>query len=183
MSRPRAGAILLAAGSSQRMRGLDKTLAPLGGLPVAAHSLKAFAACPLIDEVVIVCAEANQDPIAELAAVWGGGKVVAIVRGGAQRRDSVAAGLQALGPVELVAVHDIARPLVTERMERSDRAAEVREAVSRLEPTRRLTLLLREVEEMSYEEIAEATGVAVGTVRSRLARGREDLRRLLGAAT
>jgi len=45
---------------------------------------------------------------------------------------------------------------------------------------RRLTLLLREVEEMSYEEIAETTGVPVGTVRSRLARARGDLRRRLG---
>ena len=48
-----------------------------------------------------------------------------------------------------------------------------------LEPQRRWTLLLREVEEMSYEEIAEATSVPVGTVRSRLARARDDLRRLL----
>ena len=55
----------------------------------------------------------------------------------------------------------------------------MRGAIERLEPKRRLTLLLREVDEMSYEEIAEATGVAVGTVRSRLARARDDLRQLL----
>jgi RNA polymerase sigma-70 factor (ECF subfamily) len=73
------------------------------------------------------------------------------------------------------------RPLAVERLESEDRAAEVRHAVSQLEPTRRLTLLLREVEEMSYEEIGEATGVPVGTVRSRLARAREDLRQLLGS--
>jgi len=71
------------------------------------------------------------------------------------------------------------QPLATEQLETEDRAAEVRQAVTRLEPTRRLTLLLREVEEMSYEEIAEVTSVPVGTVRSRLARAREDLRRLL----
>ena len=53
-------------------------------------------------------------------------------------------------------------------------------AVSRLEPNRRLALLLREVEELSYEEIAEMTGAPVGTVRSRLARAREELRNLLG---
>jgi RNA polymerase sigma-70 factor (ECF subfamily) len=66
-----------------------------------------------------------------------------------------------------------------ERLEEEDRAAGVRRAVASLEPTRRLTLLLREVEEMSYEEISEVTGVAVGTVRSRLSRAREDLRKLL----
>jgi RNA polymerase sigma-70 factor (ECF subfamily) len=71
-------------------------------------------------------------------------------------------------------------PGMEEKLVERDRAALVRHAVSRLEPTRRLTLLLREVEEMSYEEIAEMTGVPVGTVRSRLARAREDLRRLLG---
>ena len=70
-------------------------------------------------------------------------------------------------------------PLPSQRMESDERATEVRAAVDRLEPTRKLTLLLREVEEMSYEQIASTTGVPVGTVRSRLARAREDLRRIL----
>jgi len=70
-------------------------------------------------------------------------------------------------------------PSPHELLERRDRAEQVRGAVERLEPARRWTLLLREVEELSYEEIAEVTGVAVGTVRSRLARARSDLRRLL----
>jgi RNA polymerase sigma-70 factor (ECF subfamily) len=81
-------------------------------------------------------------------------------------------------PREVLAVDRSPSPL--ERLERQDRAAEVRRCVEQLEPNRRLTLLLREVEELSYEEIAEMTGVPVGTVRSRLARAREDLRRLLG---
>ena len=71
-------------------------------------------------------------------------------------------------------------PSPLERLEARDRATEVRRALSRLEPNRRWALLLREVEEMSYEEISTVTGVPVGTVRSRLARGREDLRRILG---
>lgn len=71
-------------------------------------------------------------------------------------------------------------PSAQERMEADDRAELVRSAIERLEPTRRWTLLLREVEELSYEEIAAVTGVPVGTVRSRLARAREDMRRLLG---
>lgn len=70
-------------------------------------------------------------------------------------------------------------PTPLDRMEAEDRAVLVREAVAKLEPDRRLALLLRETEGLSYEEIAAATGVPVGTVRSRLARAREDLRKML----
>ncbi len=70
-------------------------------------------------------------------------------------------------------------PSIQEALEADDRAEAVRRAVARLEPSRRWTLLLREVEELSYEEIAEMTEVPVGTVRSRLARARDDLRRLI----
>jgi RNA polymerase sigma-70 factor (ECF subfamily) len=79
---------------------------------------------------------------------------------------------------EFVPVDHAPSPL--ERLETSERNEQLRAAVSRLEPNRRLALLLREVEEMSYEEIARMTGVPVGTVRSRLARARDDLRALIG---
>jgi RNA polymerase sigma-70 factor (ECF subfamily) len=60
-----------------------------------------------------------------------------------------------------------------------DREAErIRDLVQRLEPNRRLALLLREVEDMSYEEIASVTGSKAGTVRSRISRAREELRQL-----
>lgn len=72
------------------------------------------------------------------------------------------------------------RPSALDRMEKLELAAEIRTQVERLEPHRRLALLLREVEEMSYEQIAQMTEVPVGTVRSRIARARDDLRRLLG---
>jgi RNA polymerase sigma-70 factor (ECF subfamily) len=72
-----------------------------------------------------------------------------------------------------------ASPSPLAALEAEDRAAAVRSALSRLDPERRMILLLREVEELSYEEIAEITDVPVGTVRSRLARAREDLRREL----
>jgi RNA polymerase sigma-70 factor (ECF subfamily) len=71
-------------------------------------------------------------------------------------------------------------PTAQEHLEGEDRAARVRKAVAELRPDRRWVLLLREVEERSYEEIAELTAVPIGTVRSRLARAREDLRTLLG---
>ncbi len=116
MSRPRTGAILLAGGRSARMGGTDKTTAALAGLPVVAYSLRAFAACTAIDHIVLVAGPENRDALALLGEEHGGGKVRAIPLGGARRRDSVAAGLAALPDADLVAVHDTARPLVTEAM-------------------------------------------------------------------
>jgi len=43
----------------------------------------------------------------------------------------------------------------------------------------RIAVVLRDIEGLSYEEIAYATDVSVGTVKSRIARGRETLRRLM----
>ena len=45
----------------------------------------------------------------------------------------------------------------------------------------RTTVILRDLEEMSYEEIAEVTQVTLGTVKSRLTRGRDALRQRLAA--
>ena len=55
-------------------------------------------------------------------------------------------------------------------------AVEVRAAIEQLQPEFRECLVLREMEEMSYREIAEITGVPVGTVMSRLSRARLQLR-------
>ena len=52
-------------------------------------------------------------------------------------------------------------------------------AIRRLPEDQRAALLMREVEEMSYAEIATALGVREGTVKSRLARARDALRRVI----
>lgn len=57
--------------------------------------------------------------------------------------------------------------------------AEVESALARVPDDFRLAVLLSDVEGMSYQEIAEVTEVPIGTVRSRLARGRAMLRNLL----
>lgn len=68
--------------------------------------------------------------------------------------------------------------LADELMERS-LSDELLAALEQLPPEWRETLLLREVEELSYEEISLVLGCKLGTVRSRLARARERLFELL----
>jgi RNA polymerase sigma-70 factor (ECF subfamily) len=52
-------------------------------------------------------------------------------------------------------------------------------AIARLAPEQRQVILLVGLEGMQYEEVALVLGIPVGTVRSRLSRGREQLRRLM----
>jgi RNA polymerase sigma-70 factor, ECF subfamily len=61
----------------------------------------------------------------------------------------------------------------------ADEGRRVMEGLSRLPTVFREAVVLRDLEGLSYEEIAEVLGVRVGTVRSRIARGREQLRLLL----
>ena len=107
----RAGAIVLAAGSSRRMGGGDKLLAELAGRPVLSWSLSAFEQCDAVDDLVVVTSSANRAAVADLCR--GIGKLRALVTGGAERQNSVLAGLLALPRIDLVAVHDGARPLIT----------------------------------------------------------------------
>jgi RNA polymerase sigma-70 factor (ECF subfamily) len=55
----------------------------------------------------------------------------------------------------------------------------IEEALSKVNPTFRATLVLREIEGLSYDEIAEILGISLGTVKSRILRGREALRKNL----
>jgi RNA polymerase sigma-70 factor, ECF subfamily len=55
----------------------------------------------------------------------------------------------------------------------------VEESLARLKPVFQLAVTLRDVDDLSYEEIAEITQVSLGTVKSRILRGREALRREL----
>jgi RNA polymerase sigma-70 factor, ECF subfamily len=68
-----------------------------------------------------------------------------------------------------------------EKLETAERQRLVQAALDGLPRPYRTVLLLREMEELSYEEIAEVLGVPEGTVKSRLMRARELLRRKLAA--
>lgn len=65
------------------------------------------------------------------------------------------------------------------RTEAADSRRQIAEALLLVEPSYREALVLREIEDLSYQEIAEVLEVPIGTVRSRIARGREGLRAAL----
>jgi 2-C-methyl-D-erythritol 4-phosphate cytidylyltransferase len=112
-SQESVGAIIAAAGRSERMGGRDKLFAVVGGEPLLAHTLIAFALCPGVDRVVLVVSPENVERGRELVAEAGFSKVAAVCQGGERRQDSVRNGLEALASCQWVVVHDGARPLVT----------------------------------------------------------------------
>jgi RNA polymerase sigma-70 factor (ECF subfamily) len=67
------------------------------------------------------------------------------------------------------------------RVELQDRVALLREALRALSPPLRAAVLLRDIHELSYQEIARELGVAEGTVKSRINRGRAELARQIEA--
>lgn len=113
------GAVIVAAGRSRRMAGVDKLWAALpgpDGQPLLARAVAVFESCPVIDRIVLVVSRDAVGRAQELVLEEGFAKARAVVAGGARRQDSVRAGLEALGTCEWVVVHDGARPLVTREL-------------------------------------------------------------------
>ena len=110
------GAVIVAAGRSERMGGLDKLFAPLGGRPLLARTLAAFQECAAVHRVVLVLAAENLARGLALAEEEDLTKVRTVCLGGRRRQDSVWEGLECLGPCAWVVVHDGARPLVTPQL-------------------------------------------------------------------
>ena len=70
-------------------------------------------------------------------------------------------------------------PVYIPSMEHKDISEIVNNAISRLPEKLRLPLLLKDIEGLSYQEIAESVGCEIGTVKSRIFRARESLREIL----
>ena len=103
-------AVIVAAGSARRMQGIDKIMAPIGGIPMLLRTVQAMAASERINEIVIVT---RADLIKRVKALCSAEKkVCAVTAGGESRAESVLCGLRQVHS-ELVAIHDGARPLVT----------------------------------------------------------------------
>ena len=109
------GVAVPAAGLGQRMGGLRKPFLELAGQPVLRHALAPFLAEPRVVAVVVALAlEDATDPPAWITEIDGRVRVVA---GGQTRTDSVRNAILALpDDVDIIAVHDAARPLVTHAM-------------------------------------------------------------------
>ena len=118
-------AVIVAAGSASRMKGVDKIMAEIGGMPVIARTLSVFQNCDRIGEIVVVTREDLLVPVGEVCRQYGFDKVTRVVVGGADRSRSVQNGLNELGETDYVAIHDGARPFVSaEVLEETIRAAE-----------------------------------------------------------
>ncbi|HMM96180.1 2-C-methyl-D-erythritol 4-phosphate cytidylyltransferase [Phycicoccus sp.] len=107
------GVVVVAAGSGSRLgAGLPKAFVPLAGRPLLGWALDTVAQLPGLGSVVVVAPASLADPA---AAAWSGVTLppgTRVVAGGAERTDSVAAGLAALDPgCDVVLVHDAARCL------------------------------------------------------------------------
>ncbi len=122
-NKQKVGAVIVAAGSSQRMGGVDKVFALLGEKPVLGRVVAVFQECDSIDQIVVVLNEQNLEKGKQLVAEQGWSKVTDVCPGGRRRQDSVVAGLSRLSHCDWVVIHDGARPLLTEDLIREGLAA------------------------------------------------------------
>src|SRR5579875_1396981 len=120
----RFSAVIVAAGAGRRAGGdIPKQWRSLAGRPVALWSAEALVAAGASELIVVVSREDRAHAEALFRALPG----LKLVEGGAERIDSVRAGLAAVGAVEAVLIHDAARPFVS--------AAHVQALLTALEKT------------------------------------------------
>ena len=107
----KTAAIIVAAGSGSRFKSdTPKQFLEINGKPVIVHTLELFQAAPSVDKIVLVLSERRMGNVDSSLFP----KLESVVAGGSTRAESVWNGLNAVGEdIEIVAVHDGARPLVT----------------------------------------------------------------------
>lgn len=107
-------AIILAAGGSTRMNGVNKQLAKIGDVPVFVMSALAFQHSDMISEIILAAPTDDAERFEKMAHNFGVTKLKAVVHGGNTRAVSVRnALLQVSDSCSHIAIHDGARPLIT----------------------------------------------------------------------
>jgi 2-C-methyl-D-erythritol 4-phosphate cytidylyltransferase len=112
--RGRVAALVPAAGKGERLGpGAPKALREIAGTPMLVHAVKALAASPSVDLVIVAAPSVNVEDVRALLERQEFAADVSVVAGGDSRSESVARALIALPEdVDVVLVHDAARPLV-----------------------------------------------------------------------
>jgi 2-C-methyl-D-erythritol 4-phosphate cytidylyltransferase / 2-C-methyl-D-erythritol 2,4-cyclodiphosphate synthase len=108
----RIAAVIVAAGQSTRF-GAPKILTPIAGIPAILRVMRAFEVVPGWSKLVLVI---NPELRTEVEAILAADQPLieaTLVPGGERRQDSVLAGVAAAGDVDIIVIHDGARPLVT----------------------------------------------------------------------
>ena len=106
------GAVIVAAGTSRRMGGINKLFAPLGGKPLLAWSVDVCQECELIKHIVVVLNDKDLTRGQRLKEETAWSKV-SLCAGGPRRQDSVLEGLRHIRDHDWVMIHDGARPFLT----------------------------------------------------------------------
>lgn len=114
----RTAAVVPAAGRGERLGpGAPKALRNLGGQPLLVHAVRALSTARSVDLVVVAAPEAELASVSSLLAPVVGATELQVVAGGRTRQESVAAALAVLPPdVDVVLVHDAARPLAPDEL-------------------------------------------------------------------
>lgn len=108
--------LVLAAGSGHRLAaGRAKAFVSLAGQPIYQYSLETLARLTSVERVVLVVPadRADQAELGPMGTTLPRRVSIAVIAGGTRRRDSVRAGLGAVGGAEYVLIHDAARALVS----------------------------------------------------------------------
>jgi 2-C-methyl-D-erythritol 4-phosphate cytidylyltransferase len=106
------GVVIVAAGTSQRMAGINKLFAPLRGKPLLAWSVDTCQRYNLVQQIVLVLNDKDLARGQKLKKERGWSKVT-LCPGGARRQDSVKEGLRQMRDCDWVMIHDGARPFLT----------------------------------------------------------------------
>jgi len=112
----RVAVVIVAAGGSRRMAGVDKIFAPLQGAPLISHTIDAFERCSQVGLITLVLSEDNVERGRKLTLkhLWSKLTPELVCSGGLRRQDSVRLGLDMVDGARYpwIAVHDGARPCV-----------------------------------------------------------------------
>ncbi|MEG1887451.1 MAG: 2-C-methyl-D-erythritol 4-phosphate cytidylyltransferase [Oscillospiraceae bacterium] len=110
-------AVIVAAGKSSRMKGVNKQLVSLKNIPVIIRTMKVFQDSPIVSNIIVVCRNSDINDIQNLSFEYELTKLTDVVEGGNCRAESVKNGIERLdADCDIVLIHDGARPFVDNRM-------------------------------------------------------------------